>query len=149
MPIDIILLHMSTINEDHLMYVSWDTRQQIYFFVILDHFLFFYSPDNLENKYLEKTKKRASNIIILHMCAIHGSHMMYGFWDMDCNRQIFCNCGSFYLFLPFYPRYNLKNPNFEKNEKNTWIYHHFTQVYQKLRSYPIMCLRCDMWQIFF
>ena len=27
---------------------------------------------------------------------------------------------------------NPKNQNFEKNEKHTWRYHHFTQVYQKL-----------------
>ena len=34
-------------------------------------------------------------------------------------------------FLPFYPT-NLRNQNFEKLKKNTWRYHHFTQVYKKI-----------------
>ena len=34
-------------------------------------------------------------------------------------------------FLPFYPINNPKNKNFEKMKKNTWRYHHFTQVHHK------------------
>ena len=37
-----IILHMCTINYNHMMYGSW-VRQTI-FFVILDHFLPFYTP---------------------------------------------------------------------------------------------------------
>ena len=36
----------------------------------------------------------------------------------------------FELFLPFYHLIAQKIKN-EKNEKSTWKYHHFTQVYQK------------------
>ena len=38
-------------------------------------------------------------------------------------------------FLPFYPINNPKNKNFEKMKKNTWRYHHFTQVHHKWQSY--------------
>ena len=35
----------------------------------------------------------------------------------------------------------------KKKEKNTWRYHHFTQMYQKLWSYAIMFLRYGAWQM--
>ena len=53
-----MILHMSTINDNHIMYDSWDmdhSRQNV--FVILDHFLPFYPPNDLENKSFEKLKK--------------------------------------------------------------------------------------------
>ena len=53
----------------------------------------------------------------------------------------------FGLFFPFYPINNPKNENFKKMKKNTWIYHYFTQVYQKSWSYAIMFLRYGAWQM--
>ena len=42
---DIIILHMCTINYNHMMYGSWDMeRVTDRIFVILDHFLPFYLP---------------------------------------------------------------------------------------------------------
>ena len=41
-------------------------------------------------------------------------------------------------FLPFYTPNNPKNQNFQKLKKNTWRYHHFTQVYQKSGSDAIL-----------
>ena len=44
-PGGIIILNMSTINENHMMYGSWDMeRDRQDFFLILDHFLPFYTP---------------------------------------------------------------------------------------------------------
>ena len=43
-PGDIIILHMSTINENHMMYDSWDMECDRQCFLILGHFLPFYSP---------------------------------------------------------------------------------------------------------
>ena len=43
-------------------------------------------------------------------------------------ERIFSHFGPFFVLLPL-PR-NPKNQNFEKM-KDTWIYHHFTQVYHK------------------
>ena len=39
---DIIILHLCTTNDDHMMYDSWDMEHDRHFFLILDHFLPFY-----------------------------------------------------------------------------------------------------------
>ena len=85
---------------------SYDVRflrngmQQREFFVILDHILPFYPSMDPENKNFEKMKKTPEDII-LQMCTINYSHMMYGSWDMECHRQNFL---SFWTsFCPFTP----------------------------------------------
>ena len=57
MPGYIIILHMCTINGNHMIMVLeiWSTTDII--FVILDHFLPFYQPNNPENQNFEKMKK--------------------------------------------------------------------------------------------
>ena len=50
--------------------------------------------------------------------------LRYGAWQ----TEVFVILDS---FLPFYPSNNLKNQNFEKMNKNTWRYYHFTHVYHK------------------
>ena len=60
--------------------------------------------------------------------------MMYASWDMECDRQFFVISGH---FLPFYLPNKPENQNFEKNERNTWRYHHFTQVYHEWQSYDL------------
>ena len=42
-----------------------------------------------ENQNFKKMKKTLEDIIILQMFTINDSHMIYGFSDMECNRQIF------------------------------------------------------------
>ena len=56
-PGDIILLHMCTINQDHMMYGSWYIMCKGEFFVSLDYFLPFDPPNNPKNKNFEKNKK--------------------------------------------------------------------------------------------
>ena len=54
-PGGIIILNMSTINENHLMYDSWDmkcTRQD--FFAILGYFLSFYPHNSPKNENFKK-----------------------------------------------------------------------------------------------
>ena len=68
------------------------------FFVILDHFLHFYSPNNLKNQNFEKMKQPPGDIMTLHMCTINDNHMMYGSWDIEQNRRIFCHFGLFFAF---------------------------------------------------
>ena len=43
------------------------------------------------------------------------SHIIYAFWDMECDRHNFLPFCT--IFLPFYPPNNLKNQNFEKWKK--------------------------------
>ena len=57
-PEDIMILHLNTTNDDHMMYGSWDVehdRQNS--FVIFNYFLPFYPPNNPEIKILRKWKK--------------------------------------------------------------------------------------------
>ena len=49
-PRDIIILHICTINYNDMMYVSWGMERDRRFFVILDRFLPFYTPMDLENQ---------------------------------------------------------------------------------------------------
>ena len=57
--------------------------------------------------YLKKQGKTSGDIIIVHMCTKNFDKMI--------------------------PK-NQNNQNFEKNEKNDWRYHHFTNVQQKPQS---------------
>ena len=85
-------------------YDAWFLRyqaQQTEFFVILDRFLPFYTPNNLKNKNFEKMKKETQDIIILHRCTISDNHMMYGSWDMEHDEHNFLSCWTvFCLFAP-------------------------------------------------
>ena len=77
---DIIILHMCTIYENHMIYVSSAMeRERHNFFLNLDHVLPFYPPNNPENENFGKMKKTPGNIIILHSCTINYNHMVYGY----------------------------------------------------------------------
>ena len=72
--------------------------------------------------------------------------MMYGFWDMECDRQKFL---SFWNdFCPFTTpppsRHGLRKSKFWKNGKLAWRYH-FTQVYHKWQWYDVWLLRYEAW----
>ena len=85
----IIILNMSTINENHMMYDSWDMDRQNFFsfWTISCPFKFPPPPNNPENQNFEKMKKTPEDIIILHKCTINDYHMIYGSWDMKCTRR--------------------------------------------------------------
>ena len=126
-------------------------------------------------KLLKKWKKHSGDIIILHMSTINKNHLPINkpknqnfgkmkkpleisyfsqvyhewcSWDMACDR---CNCYFLFwaIFCPFTPPSQpltaQKINNFQKNLKNDWKYHHFTQVDQK--TYAILFLRYSMWHM--
>ena len=66
-------------------------------------------------------KKTPGDIIILHICTTNDNHMMYGSWDMECDRHNFLSFWT--VFCPMDP----ENENFLKNGKNTW-YYDFTNI---------------------
>ena len=112
-PGDIIILHMSTINKNHIMYDSWDME----FFALLPlHPLTLLN--NPKNQNFEKMKKNSRDIV-LHKCTINDNHMIYDSWDINCNRQIFFVILG--VFLPFYPPNSPKNKNFKKMKKTLKI----------------------------
>ena len=106
---------------------TWSTTDKIYchfgtFFVL---YLSPPPPPHPPNnptqitKTLKKKWKKCMEIL-----SFYDNHMIYGSWDMKCNRQ------NFFSHLVFYPTNNLKNQNLEKgkNKRNPWRYHHFTEV---------------------
>ena len=86
LPGDIILLHMCTINEDHIMMLPeiWSATDRI-FLTFWTSFCHFTSqpplpppPKNPENQNFEKMEKIPGDIIFLHKCIINNNDMMYG-----------------------------------------------------------------------
>ena len=137
-PEDIIILQICTINEDYMIYGSWDMKRNWHnFFSFWAVFCPFNPLTTQGEKFFSKMKKIPGNIIISHMCTINNIHMMYGSWDTECDREFFI----LDQILPFYPPNNLKNKNFVKMKKYTWRYYHFTHVYHKWQSYYVWFLR--------
>ena len=95
------------------MYSSRDREWDRQLFVILDHFLPFYSPNHPKTQNFEKMKKPPGDIIILHRCTINDNHMMYGSWDTKSSKQNFL---SFWNIFALLPPNNPKNQNFEKKK---------------------------------
>ena len=81
LPRDIIILQMCTINDNHMMYCSWDMeRDQHNFFIHHNP-----SPNNSDYQNLEKWIKIPGDIIILYMCIINKNHMMHG-WNTEFDK---------------------------------------------------------------
>ena len=121
-PGDIIVLHMCTLNDNDMMYGSWDMeRDRQSFFVIFDHFLQLYPP----NQNFEKMKKTLGHIFILQRCTTNDNHMMYGSWDIEHDGQIFLSFWT--IFCHFIPLTTQKIKILKKWKK-ALRYYHFTQV---------------------
>ena len=88
-PQDIIILHICTVNDNHMIYGSWDMEHNRQNFLSFRSFLPFYPPIDPENQNFEKKKKTPEDIIILQTSTINDSHMIYGSWDMESNGQNF------------------------------------------------------------
>ena len=63
----------------------WSMMDKI--FCNIGHLLPFYPTMEQENQNFKKMKKITGDIIILHMCTINENHMMYGSWNMECDRK--------------------------------------------------------------
>ena len=100
-PGDIIILHMCTINDNYICLVPLISSTMDRFFVILDNFLPFYSPNNPKNQNFEKLTKMPSDIIIFQMCTINDNHVMFCSWDMQRDGQNFLSFWT--IFCPFIP----------------------------------------------
>ena len=107
-------------------------------FVILNHLLLFYPPNNPKTQIFEKVKKTFGYIIILQMFTINGNHIMNGSWNMERDRETFLSLRTIFCF---FCSNDPKNQNYKKNEKTAWRYHHFTHVHQKLWSHDVPFLK--------
>ena len=129
---------MHTINEDHMMYGSWDIRhnKQNFFsyWIIFCSFTPPPPPKNLKNQSFGKMKNKPEDIIVLHLQTTNDDHMMNGSWDMERDRQNFLSFWT--IFCPFTP---LTTQKFKilKKWKNVHRYYHFKHVYHKWKSYDV------------
>ena len=84
---DIIVLHRCNINDNHMMYGSCEQHRQNFlsFWTIFCPFTPLTTWKNEE----KKMKKIPGDIIIWHMCTINDNHIMYGSWDIECDRHNF------------------------------------------------------------
>ena len=126
-PGDIIILHMCSINDNHVIMVpqTWSTTDRIFchfglFFVLLP-------PNNSKNQNFTEIKKAPGDIIIFHMCSINDNHVIMFPQTWSTTDRIFCHFGPFFVLLP--PN-NQKNQNFAKMKKRPADYH-FTHVSHK------------------
>ena len=92
-------------------------------------FFVLYAPVGPENQNFEKTKKTLEDIIILQTFTTHDSHMIYGFSDLECNRQKLLSFWN--IFCPFALPNNPENQNFEKLKKAPGAIIISHKVYQK------------------
>ena len=92
---------MCTINDNHIMYGSWDMRHDRHISCHYGLFFAILRANNLKNQNFEKLKKTPEDITILHMCTINDNQMKYGSSDVECNRQIFLSFWT--IFCPFTP----------------------------------------------
>ena len=130
-----IILHKCTKTHDHRLYCSWDMardRCNCYFLFWAIFWPFTPSPPPPNSPKTEKFKKLKKYLGVSSFypsTKIH-EYMIYCSWDIAHDG---CNwCFSFWAtFCPFTPQTAWKM-KISKNEKNSWRYHHFTQLYQKL-----------------
>ena len=101
-PRDIIILNVFTINDNHMLYGSWNMERDGHNFLSFwNRFLPFYPPNNPKNQNFEKLNNTSGDIIILHRCNINSKHVTYSSWDTKRDRH------SFFVilnkFLPLLP----------------------------------------------
>ena len=83
-------------------------------FVILGHFALSSSWQPKNQNFKIKKKTLEILYIILNIYTINDNHMMYGSWDIECDRQNFLPFWT--VFCPFTP-YGTRKLKFWKNEK--------------------------------
>ena len=112
MPEYIILLHNCAINEDHMMYGSWDIRHNGQNFLSLWAIFCPFPRQPKKSKFWKDEEKKPLQIYITisHMRTTRQSYDVCS-WDMERDRHNFLTFWS--IFCP-YPPNNPENQNFEK-----------------------------------
>ena len=145
----IIILHKFTINDNHMIYGSWDINCNRQIFFLSSWAIFCPFTALIAQKMIISKKWKAPEISSFYTSV--PKLMPYCSWDMVC-RQRNCYFSFWATFCPFTPLPPpplncLKHENFNKTKKSTRAYHHFTQVYQKSWSYALLFLRYGTWHM--
>ena len=103
LPGDMIIFHMCTINDIHMMYGFWDMKcDEQNFLSFWTIFFPFYPPNNPKNPNFEELKKKKTpgDIIILQKCTKNHDQMLHCSFDMANNKYNYYF--SFWaIFCPF------------------------------------------------
>ena len=122
-------------------YSSWDTGWNRIFLSFWAIFCPFTPPtrNNQENQNFEKMKEASGDVIILNLCT--KSTII---WCVLMYRKFFV----IFVIFALLPHYSTRKLKFLKNEKNTWRYHNFIQVYHKWQSNDVSFMRYEVQQNF-
>ena len=142
-PGNIIFLHMCTMNEDHMMYGSWDIRQDGYnFWSFWTIFFLLTPPPPLTTQKIKFWKNENNSWRYHYVTLLCHWWQSYDVWFLRYwARQIIF--WSFWTILCLFTPLKPENQNFGKM-KNAGRYHHFTVVYHKLQSYDVWLLRYEV-----
>ena len=149
---DIIISQMCTINDSHMMYVSWDmecNRQKFLTFWIV--FSPFIPPKNQKNQNFEKMKKKPWDIIIYTCVTI--------IWYMvpkisNTMDRTFCHFGPFFALLPPSQPQKMKILKKWKKAPADIIILHMCMINNNHMIYDFWDMKCDrqnflsFWNVF-
>ena len=96
-PGDVVTLHMFTINDNHMIYGSWDMECDghnfLLFWIIFHPFTLPLTTCKIKilKKWKKKNPQKTRYIIILHMSSINDIYMMYVSWDVGMMDTTFCH----------------------------------------------------------
>ena len=100
-----IFCTLTLLTEKSKFWKNKENLQRYYHFTLVYHKWRSYDVWLCFEKMKTKKGKNARDIIILHKCTINNNHMIYGSWNITCNRHI---------FFPFNPPNSPKNENIKK-----------------------------------
>ena len=127
MPEYIIILHRYTINDNHMMYGSWNMGHDRQIFLLFWTILWFSIPLTIQKIQILKTLKNTWRYY--HSTYVCHKWQSYDVWFLKYGvwwAEFFVILNH---FLPFYSANNLENSNFEKwREKNAWRYYHILYI---------------------
>ena len=110
------------LNEDHMIYGSWNIRCNRQKFLSFWAILCPFSPLTTWKIKILKLKKTPGYIIIFHICTINDNHMCMVSEIWSATDIIFCNSGPFFALL---------NPNKQNN-----------QHFEKMKKLPVSFYTC-------
>ena len=138
-PGDIIILHLCTTSDDHMVDDSWDMERDAQNFLWFQSIFCLFTPWTTWKIKISKKRKKHWKISSFYTCVpqmmIYNDmiydmicHMIYDSWDMKGERHIFGHFGPFFALIP--PKQPRKS-TFWENEKKAWRYYHFMLLYHK------------------
>ena len=128
------VLILCTKNLDDMICSSWNIECDILKLVIMGHFLpFYHSAPTWKIRILKKWKELLE-ISSLYICTKNHNHKVWFLRYRVRQTDFFCHFEPFFAYLAAWQFGKLK---LWKNEKSIYKCHHFTHVYQKIRSHNV------------